>query len=142
MLSNIKLSLNYFRIKNYLVDNYGYTPQRAAQIIKKLRRAKPDIRHEFINWFNTGNLPEDLTLYGISFAGLLKNRTLNIVSAFLFIDWYSRMPEEAYNFIVTPLKDDPKLTYENYSPEAKEKLEKYRIKIDEEAENTDDITAD
>lgn len=144
MYNQIKITINYFRLKKYLMEKLNYNEKTAIITIRDIRRMKPDLRQAFVIWFTKGEEPSGM-LYGINFRNLVTYKKMNPVAAFLAIDWYAKDPKTAYSVFAMPLKDDgDKLA--DHAGELKpiaEKLaeiKKIREKDIKDSENTDDIS--
>lgn len=104
MTDQFKITINYFRLKKYLVEQLHYSDHAAVSAISNIRQMTPDIRGAFLTWFTTGVQPEG-DFHGINFANLITYRNMNPVAAFLAVDWYVKEPEVAYSVLAMPLKD-------------------------------------
>lgn len=139
MSEQIKITVKYFRLKKYLMEELGYSSKTAAVTISDIRRMVPPVRKAFLVWFTTGKKPQG-ELCGIHYENLLTYRDLNPVSAFLAIDWYVKDPKEAYAMLAMPSKDQGKKAAEPASSEMAELLKRFSVGKMEPEENTEDVT--
>lgn len=102
-----KNTIDYFRLKKYLIEKLNYSERAAIITIDDIRKMEPDIRKALFVWFKTGNTPQG-ELHGIDYNNLVNYRKISPIAAFLAIDWYVKDPEEAYSVIAVPMKDDEK----------------------------------
>lgn len=137
MGDQIKITINYFRLKKYLIEQLNYSERAAIITIEDIRKMNPDIRKAFLVWFTTGEAPKG-ELHGINYNNLINYRKISPVAAFLAIDWYVKEPEEAYSAIALPLKDDEKKIVGNGKEQrtSEQLTEKDTVM----SENTADIT--
>ena len=135
----VKLSLNYFRLKKYLISDLGYEEGSAVSAIGRIRNMEPDIKRAFLTWFTTGDIPAG-DFHGIDIENLMLYRQLNPVAAFLAVDWYVKEPETAYSLLSMPLKDSINKTSPLSESDIDKLCSKYSIKRPEPSENTEDIT--
>ncbi|MBR5535510.1 MAG: hypothetical protein IKU60_02550 [Clostridia bacterium] len=103
-MNRLKLVLNYFKLKEYMINKLGYSRHSAKITIGDLRKMKPDIIKHFILWFEKGvDIPA--VLYGINFYRLMEHRGLNHISALIAIDYYAKNPQEGYSMLALLPKD-------------------------------------
>lgn len=138
MRDQIKITINYLRLKKYLIEQLNYSERTAITTIEDIRKMNPVIRKAFLVWFTTGKKPQG-ELCGIHFNNLVTYRKMNPVAAFLAIDWYVKEPEAAYATIAMPLKDDGNLIIDE-TDKMQMVVEQLPEKGSGIPENTEDIT--
>lgn len=94
-MTNTKLQL--------LLKNEGYPSYMIGDTITKLEMLQPIVAKQFDSWVDSGMFP-DLSIEGISFAKLVKERGMNPIGAFLALDWLAREPETAKTSLSKKLK--------------------------------------
>lgn len=135
----IRLTLNYFRLKKYLMEDLDYTEHQAIRTISDIRKMDPSIRRAFILWFTKGEEPKD-KLCGVNFQNLMNYRNLNPVAAFLAIDWYREDPMQAFSVLGTGTKDSGMELVQGMEKELDQILQRLDVKKEPETEDTRDIT--
>lgn len=133
MRDQIKISIQYFRLKKYFMEQLHYSERAAIQSIDDIRNMDPVVRKAFIVWFTTGKLPQG-ELCGIHYSNLVTYKNMNPVAAFLAIDWYVKEPHAAYAAIAVPLKDQG-----NMIVDTADRIRPCADPMDATPENTEDI---
>lgn len=138
MRDQIKITVNYFRLKKYLIERLNYSEKAAVTTINDVRRMVPEVRKAFLVWFTTGKKPQG-ELCGIHYNNLVVYRKMNPVAAFLAVDWYVKDPKAAYATIAMPLKDDGNKLVA-ITDDMKAAIDQLYDDTKIEQENTEDIT--
>lgn len=82
-------------IRDRLVEDFDCKESQADTVVEKISRLAPDIYAAFESWFNTGVVKE-IEVEGYTVASLRKKKkNMNIVGAYLTLDWLRREPEKA-----------------------------------------------
>ena len=78
-----------------LVNDYDYDEKGVQYAIDKIKALTPEIYTAFEVWFNTGTVQE-IEVEGYTVASLRKkNPRMNIIAAYLNLDFLKREPEKA-----------------------------------------------
>ena len=82
-------------IKDSLINDLDCKESQAAGVVEKITKLSPEIYQAFEEWFNTGKISE-IEVEGYTVASLrAKKKQLNVVGAFLTLDWLKREPTKA-----------------------------------------------
>jgi hypothetical protein len=82
-------------VRERLIDDFDCKESQADGVVEKISKLAPDIYTAFESWFNTGVVKE-IEVEGYTVAALRqKKKNLNIVGAYLTLDWLRREPEKA-----------------------------------------------
>jgi hypothetical protein len=82
-------------LRDRLVNDLDCRDSQADDIVKKINSLAPDIYSAFETWFRTGTVSEiEVEGYTVSSLRRLK-KNLNIVGAYLTLDWLRRDPVHA-----------------------------------------------
>lgn len=98
--------VSYSAMKKYL-SKQGLTSWEALQSVKKLRTIDRDLRRAFVRCFNEGIEP-DIRIAGLSYQELTTVLGMNVIEAFLYLDWLRKEPELALDTLdrTTPMEID------------------------------------
>ncbi|MCX7773552.1 MAG: hypothetical protein N2376_10630 [Clostridia bacterium] len=89
------MMLNNTVIRERLIDDFDCKESQVDGVVAKISRMAPDIYAAFESWFNTGVVKE-IEVEGYTVASLrAKKRNMNIVGAYLTLDWLRREPDKA-----------------------------------------------
>lgn len=82
-------------VRDRLVNDFDCKESQVDGIVEKISKLAPDIYAAFESWFNTGVVKE-IEVEGYTVASLRqKKKNMNIVGAYLTLDWIRREPEQA-----------------------------------------------
>ncbi len=82
-------------IRARLVNEMDCKESQADGIVQKITKLAPDIYEAFEAWFQTG-IVKEIEVEGYTVASLRRmKKEMNIVGAYLTLDWLSRDPEHA-----------------------------------------------
>lgn len=82
-------------IRDRLVEDFDCKESQVDSVVEKIIKLAPDIYDAFESWFNTGVVKE-IEVEGYTVDSLLrKKKSMNIVGAYLTLDWLRREPEKA-----------------------------------------------
>lgn len=103
---NQRGTVKYSAIREYLLGQ-GFTEWEARHSIGKLRKIDADLKQAFYECFNEGVEP-DITVSNITYEELISKLDMNMVQAFLYLDWLRREPEIALDTLdrTTPMNLD------------------------------------
>jgi len=87
MIDNVKL-------KEKLIDELDIPKSAVEGVIEKINKLQPDIASSFEKWFETGEV-DAIEVEGYTLEKLMHERKINIVSAYLLLDWLKRDPDTA-----------------------------------------------
>ncbi|MBT9779416.1 hypothetical protein GPL15_23340 [Clostridium sp. MCC353] len=98
--------IKYSDLREYLLGK-GLNEWEAMHSIGKLRKIDPDLKKAFYECFNEGVEP-DITISNITYQELVTKLNMNMVQAFLYLDWLRREPEIALDTMdrTTPMNLD------------------------------------
>lgn len=90
-------------LKRYL-ERQGITGRDASRSIKTLRKIDENLKQEFMDCFQKGIEPE-VSICNITYQELVSKMGMNMIQAFLYLDWLKREPELALDTLdrVTPM---------------------------------------
>jgi hypothetical protein len=78
-----------------LVDDFDCKVSQVDGVVEKITKMAPDIYEAFESWFNTGAVKE-IEVEGYTVASLRqKKKNINIIGAYLTLDWLRREPARA-----------------------------------------------
>jgi hypothetical protein len=82
-------------VRDRLVDDFDCKESQVGGVVEKINKMAPDIYAAFESWFNTGVVKE-IEVEGYTVSSLRqKKKNMNIVGAYLTLDWLRREPEKA-----------------------------------------------
>lgn len=82
-------------VRDRLVNDLDCKESQVDGIVEKIGKLAPDIYAAFEAWFNTGVIKE-IEVGGYTVASLRRiKKNMNIVGAYLTLDWLRREPEKA-----------------------------------------------
>jgi hypothetical protein len=82
-------------LRDRLVDDFDCKVSQVDGVVDKITRMAPDIYEAFESWFNTGAVKE-IEVEGYTVASLRqKKKNMNIIGAYLTLDWLRREPQKA-----------------------------------------------
>lgn len=89
-------------VRDRLVDDFDCKESQADSVVEKICSMAPDIYEAFESWFDTGVVKE-IEVEGYTIASLRqKKKNMNIVGAYLTLDWLRREPETAKFALAQP----------------------------------------
>lgn len=77
-----------------LAKEYGYPPDGARLIAKRLTVSAPSVQEAFRTWSISGAIP-DLAVDGYTVPLLMEQHGMNPIAALLTLDWLLREPDRA-----------------------------------------------
>lgn len=80
------------RVRSWLIEDHGLTPQEASATVHRLLGAAPKIRGAFLKWWLTGEVPQ-LTVEGYDLAELRSRRSMTTLGALLTLSLLACDPE-------------------------------------------------
>ncbi len=90
-------------IASRLVSEWGSAPASVNGIVEKIMRMDADLKREFLQWWDTGIVP-DIAEGGFSVYGLLDSkRVRNVAVALTVMDWLRKDPKEASEMLSRPV---------------------------------------
>jgi hypothetical protein len=82
-------------VRDRLINDFDCKAAQVDGVVDKINRMAPDIYAAFESWFNTGTVKE-IKVEGYTVASLIAHKkNLNIVGAYLTLDWLRREPQRA-----------------------------------------------
>lgn len=82
-------------VRDRLINDFDCKESQVDSVVEKISKLSPDIYAAFESWFNTGVVKE-IEVEGYTVASLRqKKKNMNIVGAYLTLDWIKREPEQA-----------------------------------------------
>ena len=82
-------------VRERLVNDFDCKESQVDGVALKISKLAPDIYAAFESWFNTGVVKE-IEVEGYTVASLRqKKKNMNIVGAYLTLDWLRREPQQA-----------------------------------------------
>ena len=85
-----------------MVNDFDCKESQADGIVEKISKLAPDIYAAFEAWFNTGVVKE-IEVEGYTVASLRRlKKNMNIIGAYLTLDWLRREPERAKSALSQP----------------------------------------
>lgn len=98
--------IKYSALREYLLGR-GLNEWEAMRSIGKLRKIDLDLKQAFCECFDEGIEP-DITISNITYQELVTKLDMNMVQAFLYLDWLRREPEIALDTLdrTTPMNLD------------------------------------
>ncbi len=82
-------------VRERLLNDFDCKASQVDGVVDKISKMAPDIYAAFESWFNTGVIQE-IEVEGYTVASLLATKkNLNIVGAYLTLDWLRREPQRA-----------------------------------------------
>lgn len=82
-------------LRDRLVDDFDCKESQVDGVVEKISKLAPDIYDAFESWFNTG-VVKDIEVEGHTVASLRqKKKNMNIIGAYLTLDWLKREPQQA-----------------------------------------------
>lgn len=103
---NRRKAIKYSELREYLLEQ-GFNEREVMQSIGKLRKIDKDLKLAFYECFKEGIEP-DITIANITYEELVSMLNMNMVQAFLYLDWLRREPEIALDTLdrTTPMDLD------------------------------------
>jgi hypothetical protein len=90
-------------VRERLIDNFDCKESQADGVVEKISKLAPDIYAAFEAWFNTGVIKE-IEVEGYTVASLReKKKNMNIIGAYLTLDWLRREPQQAKRALNEPV---------------------------------------
>ncbi len=86
--------INVNKLRDYLVKEYDYPAFMVEKTIDKVEKFDSDIYHEFEHWLSSGE-ESGIQVEGYSIRMLIDKYKMNVVGAYLTLDWLKREPEDA-----------------------------------------------
>ena len=133
---DIKMVINYFKLKNY-IKSLGFDDFQARESIKKIRAMDKKLKHSFYLWFKKGIKP-DVMVGEYTFDELTGDLKMNEIKAFLFMDWLIKEPQVAENALLH--MTNPVIVSDQLKSRLAASLDETMLK--DEPENTEDIIMD
>lgn len=82
-------------IRDRLIDDLDCKESQVDGVVERISKLAPDIYSAFEEWFNTG-IVREIEVEGYTVASLRqKKKNLNVVGAYLTLDWLRKEPEKA-----------------------------------------------
>lgn len=82
-------------VRKRLIDDFDCKESQVDGVVEKISKLSPEIYAAFEAWFNTGVIKEiEVDGYTVASLRALKKQ-MNIVGAYLTLDWLKREPEKA-----------------------------------------------
>jgi hypothetical protein len=78
-----------------LISEFGYPEKGAELIADKLYACNSIIQQAFWDWWQSGLIPENLSVAGYSMERLMREHAMKPIGAFLTLDWLLREPDQA-----------------------------------------------
>lgn len=95
MDNKIRLSeAEEIRLVKYLKEELGYTQCRISQAVNAVNRMDHSLKTELMKAIATGTIPV-IVIEKLTVQDLMERLNMNMVTAFLAIDYLLREPEEA-----------------------------------------------
>lgn len=88
------------KLREKLIDDLDVPKSAVEGIIEKVKKLQPDIAASFEKWFESGAI-DTIEIEGYTLEKLMSERKMNIVSAYLMLDWLRRDPAVAKNALNT-----------------------------------------
>lgn len=90
-------------LERYL-ERQGIEGRDAKRSIRRLKKIDRNLRKEFMDCFREGIEPE-VSICNITYQELVSKMGMNMIQAFLYLDWLKREPELALDTLdrVTPM---------------------------------------
>jgi putative SOS response-associated peptidase YedK len=88
------------KLREKLIDELDVPKSAAEGIIEKAKKLQPEIAASFEKWLESGTI-DTIEIEGYTLEKLMHERKMNIVSAYLLLDWLKREPEAAKNAMRT-----------------------------------------
>ncbi len=92
--------LDIVKLREKLIDDLDVPKSAVEGIIEKVKKLQPDIAASFEKWFESGVI-DTIEIEGYTLEKLMGERKMNIVSAYLLLDWLKRDPDAARNAMST-----------------------------------------
>lgn len=99
-------TIKYSELREYLLEQ-GFNEREIMHSIGKLRKIDKDLKQAFYECFREGIEP-DFAISNITYEELISKLNMNMVQAFLYLDWLRREPEIALDTLdrTTPMDLD------------------------------------
>ena len=82
-------------LRDRLVNDFDYKENGVQFAIEKIKAMNPEVYAAFEAWFNTGAIQE-IEVEGYTVASLRqKDKKMNVIAAYLTLDWLKREPAKA-----------------------------------------------
>ncbi|MCL2109716.1 MAG: hypothetical protein FWH20_10275 [Oscillospiraceae bacterium] len=82
-------------IRERLISDLDCKESQVDGIVEKIQKLAPEIYTAFEEWFNTGKV-SDIAVEGFTVESIrTKKKQMNVVGAFLALDWLKREPQKA-----------------------------------------------
>lgn len=82
-------------VRDRLIDDLDCKESQVDGVVERISKLAPDIYSAFEEWFNTG-IVREIEVEGYTVASLRqKKKNLNVVGAYLTLDWLRKEPEKA-----------------------------------------------
>lgn len=85
------------KIKEILINQWGYPLKQADGVIKKIFKMESSILEAFYSWLKTEELPDEPNFHGCTPRLLYDTYPLKPPAAFMLLDWIRREPQSALN---------------------------------------------
>lgn len=82
------------KLREKLIDELDVPKSSVEGIIEKIKKMQPDIIASFVKWFESGEI-DTIEIEGYTLEKLMRERKINIVTAYLLLDWLKREPDTA-----------------------------------------------
>lgn len=87
--------LNNKIVRDRLVNDFDCKESQVDGVVEKISKLAPDIYAAFESWLNTGVIKE-VEVEGYTVSSIReKKKNMNIVGAYLTLDWLRREPQQA-----------------------------------------------
>ena len=87
--------LDKIELRKRIIDDFDCKENQADGVVEKIIALAPHIAAAFEEWYNTG-IVKEIDIEGYNVASLRsKKKNMNIIGAYLTLDWLYREPEVA-----------------------------------------------
>jgi len=94
--------IEYKELYKELMDLYG-SRIKVIKIINQIRNFKPELKKAFYTYFKEKGeiIPKEISFHGVTLTELIEKEGMNPLRAFLMLDWISKNPRDAMEYMAS-----------------------------------------
>lgn len=94
--------IEYKELYKELMDLYG-SRIKVIKIINQIRNFNPELKKAFYTYFKEKGeiIPKEISSHGVTLAELIEKEGMNPLRAFLMLDWISKNPRDAMEYMAS-----------------------------------------